>query len=173
MIRFIKLQYLFVITLTLSSGLALAQERRELPKFTIFGEAENQKEEHQITQLVDDYISAWRKLDANAFISLHTHDIEWTNAFARIFQNSKTLGQFLETRLFPQFAQAFPENESLKIEPVSLRYLSDDVVIIHLYTDFPQNNNQNTEPRRTHFHLVAHQIKSTWKIAHTAIMDAR
>jgi len=172
MTKFIKPHHLLILTLLISS-FAQAQERREIPDYKVFGTAENPDEANQIARLISDYTSAWKELDARALISLHTRDTEWTNAFARIFQNSQALGQFLETQLFPQFERTFSENESLQIETVSLRYLSDDAVVIHLFTEFQGSTVKNSELRRTHFHLVAQQYESTWKIAHTAIMDAR
>jgi len=168
----IRSYYLTIPALIISS-FAQAQERREIPEYKVYGVAESRAEANQVERLISDYKLAWKELDAENFISLHTADTEWTNAFARIFQSSHALEQFLQTSLFPQFEQAFSENDGLVIETISLRYLSNDAVVIHLYTEFQGDSRSTNETRRTHFHLVAQQKDSTWEIAHTAIMDAR
>jgi len=162
---------LIIISAFLST--AHAQERGEIPDYRVFGEAQNKQEAEQIAHLVRDYRNGWKELNAEKLIALHTSDTEWTNAFARMFQDSKTLGTFLEKRLFPQFEQMLPKTQTLTIKPISLRYLGSDAAVIHLYTEFQTDSSRPESIRRTHFHLVAQQIDSVWKIAHTSIMDPR
>ena len=165
--------YHFLLLISALLSTAHAQQRGEIPEYRVFGEAQNLREAEQIALLVRDYQSGWEELNAEKLTALHTSDTEWTNAFARMFQDRKSLGTFLESRLFPQFEKVFSEKETLTIEPVSLRYLGTDAAVIHLYTELRIDPSKPEATRKTHFHLVAQQIDSTWKIAHTAIMDAR
>ncbi len=165
--------YHFLLLISALLSTAHAQQRGEIPDYKVFGEAQNQHEAKQIARLVSDYQSSWKELNAKKLIALHTSDTELTNAFARMFQDSKTLETFLENRLFPQFENMFSETQTLTIKPISLRYLGNDAAVIHLYTEFQTDPSKPEIIRRTHFHLVAQQIGSTWKIAHTSIMDPR
>ncbi len=165
--------YHFLLLISALLSTAHAQQRGEIPEYKVFGAAQNQQEAEQIARLVNDYQSAWSELDAQKLIALHTSNTEWTNAFARMFQDSKSLEAFLEKRLFPQFKQMFSKNQTLTFKPVSLRYLGTDAAVIHLYIEFQTDSSRPEIIRRTHFHLVAQQIGPTWKIAHTSIMDPR
>jgi hypothetical protein len=61
------------------------------------------------------------------------------------------------------------------MKAVSVRYVSTDAAIAHLYTDGRRGASRNAgeDRRRTHVHLVLERQDADWKIVHTAIMDAR
>ena len=61
------------------------------------------------------------------------------------------------------------------MKTISIRYLGDDAAVVHLYTDGQRgpSRNEGEALRRTHLHLVLEKQSADWKVAHTAIMDAR
>ncbi len=158
---------IFVIAVTASfhSG---AQDRREIPPFKAIGEPADQQVK-EIQLVLEKYRRAWNQLDADTLSELHSQDTEWINAYARIFRGRKPLQEFLTTRLFPQFSQQLTNGLNLDIQAISIRYLSEKIVVAHLFTDFQL---EGEAARRTHFHLVFEDQEHGWKIVHTAIMDA-
>ena len=106
---------------------------------------------------------------------LHADDVEWINAYARLFQDAASLGEFIEQRLFPAFDSAVSQQEIANMRAISVRYVGDDAAVVHMYTDGERGVSRNAgkKMRRTHIHLVLEKQQCDWKIVHTAIMDAR
>ncbi|MGH9629982.1 MAG: hypothetical protein ACRD7E_16815, partial [Bryobacteraceae bacterium] len=80
---------------------------------------------------------------------------------------------FLRERLFPAFDASVALEEAANVKMVSLRYLGTDAVVVHMYTDgrrVPART--QSKNRRTHVHLVLEKRNGSWKVVHTAIMDA-
>jgi uncharacterized protein (TIGR02246 family) len=154
---------------------AAAQERREIPSFRTYGDRPSDGDVTAIDDLIQTYKDSWAAQDTEAFIQLHAEDTEWINAYARLFQDAASLGTFVEQRLFPNFDSAVSRQEIVNMKPVSIRYLGDDAAVVHMYTDGARgaSRNEGEELRRTHIHLVLAKQRSSWKIVHTAIMDAR
>lgn len=154
---------------------ALAQERREVPAFTTYGQPANIEDAAAIDTLVARYKRAWGRQDVTALVALHAEDTEWINAYARIFQGTEALGTFLRDRLFPAFDPAVSKREAANMTTISTRYLGDDAAVVHLYTDGDRGASRNAgeDLRRTHLHLVLGKEDDGWKVVHTAIMDAR
>lgn len=154
---------------------AFAQERRVIPDFRTYGEPESATDTAGVDALIQNYKDTWGQQDAEAFIALHSDDIEWINAYARLFQDAASLREFIEHRLFPAFDSAVSRQEIANMKVISIRYVGDDAAVVHMFTDGKrgQSRNKDEEMRRTHIRLVLEQQKSDWKIIHTAIMDAR
>lgn len=154
-----------------------AQDRREIPEFRVFGAAPSARDADTIEALVEAYRTAWGAQDVEALMALHADDVEWINSYARILRGSERLGQFLKTRLFANFPADVSEEEAANMRLISIRYVGSDAAVIHLYTD-----GRRTQPgdegssRRTHIHLVLEKTAAatagSWKVVHTAIMDA-
>ncbi|MEO1489352.1 MAG: SgcJ/EcaC family oxidoreductase [Pseudomonadota bacterium] len=158
-----------------ATGLA-AQERGAIPEYRTFGAAPSQADAQALEELFDAYRSAWSRQDAQALAALHTPDTEWTNAFARIIQGSDALQAFLGNRMFPGFPRQVSEAEAESLTPISLRYVGDDVAVWHIYAESRRNGDRDNpqEARRVHFHFVIEKgADNAWRIAHTAIFDAR
>jgi uncharacterized protein (TIGR02246 family) len=153
----------------------VAQERREVPPPATFGTAPSVEDAAAIDTLIARYHAAWSRQDAAGLIALHASDVEWINAYARMFRGDSALADFLENRLFPAFDSAVSRQEASNMKPISRRYLGDDAAIVHMYTDGTRGESRNPEEdmRRTHLHLVLGKKNGTWKVVHTAIMDAR
>lgn len=151
-----------------------AQERRELPSFRTYGEPASAADAAAVDARVSEYRNAWAAQDTTRFISLHSTDTEWINAYARMFQGAAPLSDFIENRLFPAFDAAVSAQEASNMETVSIRWLPG-AAVIHMYTEGARGPSRNAgEPlRRTHLHLVLEKGRQHWKIVHTAIMDAR
>ncbi|MEE2526540.1 hypothetical protein V0U79_09190 [Hyphobacterium sp. HN65] len=166
---------LFILILACTTSEAGAQERREIPAYREIGLAENSQSRAELHSFLDAFRTAWGHEDTPALMALHVDDTEWINAYARMFTDSNSLGRFLETRLFPNFAPGVSRMEADNMQAISIRLLGNDAAVIHLYTDGNRGPSviEERELRRTHIHLVLTRVDERWLIAHTAIMDAR
>ncbi len=168
------------MTITLTAAFALiapaqAQERREIPAYRAYGAPASPQQGEAIDALLREFKRAWGAEDSAALMAIHAADVEWINAYARMFQDSRALGDFLEHRLFPEFAPDVSRAEGEAMRLISTRYLGDDAAVAHLYTEGqrgPSRNPGETQ-RRTHIHLVLARQGDVWRIVHVAIMDAR
>ncbi len=152
-----------------------AQERREVPDFRIYGEAATVRDRERIDALLEQYKRAWGQQDVETLSQLHADDVEWINAYARMFRGVADLTEFLRNRLFPAFDPEVSAHEAENMKMISLRYIGSDAAVAHLYTDGNRGNSRNATEvqRRTHLHLVLENRYGAWRIVHTAIMDAR
>jgi uncharacterized protein (TIGR02246 family) len=167
--------FLFVHVVLLSMAPSVSgQERREVPAPETFGAAPG-PDAAAIDSLIARYLDAWGRQDADALVALHAEDVEWINAYARLFRGDAALGAFLRDRLFPAFDSAVSRQEVRNMRMISRRYLGDDAAVIHMYTDGSRGESRSAgeELRRTHLHLVLEKRNGAWKVVHTAIMDAR
>jgi len=153
---------------------ASAQERREVPEFAVFGDG-TQQNVASVEAFIASFKLAWSSQDAAALAALHTADTEWINAYARMFRGREALETFLRDRLFPEFNPAVSVEETLNMRTISIRFIGDDAAVVHMYTDGHRGASRNAgeDARRTHLHLVLAGTPEGWRIAHTAIMDAR
>lgn len=166
---------LFLTLMSLVETSASAQERRQVPEFRTYGTPASQAAVQDIDALIESYKSAWSRQDADALVALHADDVEWINAYARMFQGAEPLRTFLKERLFPAFDPAVSRQEVANMKTISIRYLGDDAAVVHLFTDGQRgpSRNEGEALRRTHLHLVLEEQSAGWRVAHTAIMDAR
>jgi uncharacterized protein (TIGR02246 family) len=151
------------------------QQRRDTPPFRSYGKPAAGTDAAAIDALVAQYKEAWARQDTAALIALHAEDTEWINAYARMFQGAAPLAEFLRTRLFPEFSPDVSRMEAANMRTLSIRYLGADAAVVHMYTEGTRgaSRNANEDVRRTHLHLVLGRQNREWKVAHTAIMDAR
>lgn len=165
---------LFLLTL-LANGSAIAAERREVAPFTVFGTPENSTQQQSVENLLDAFKETWATQNVKEHLALFAPDAEWINAYARMFRGTTELEIFLRDRLFPAFDSSVAQEEIRNANLISIRYLGDDAAVLHLYTDGSRGESAipGIELRRTHIHLVFAKANAQWKIAHTAIMDAR
>ncbi len=175
MTRFVKLAAVSAAALVALAAPSIAQERREIPAFQTFGEPASAADAEAVAGVLAAFREAWAAQDVDALIALHADDVEWTNAYARIFQSSESLGAFMADRMFPAFDPAVSREEAANMKQVSVRYVGDDVAILHVYADGRRGPSRNggEEMRRTHLHFVLERQPEGWRIVHQAIMDAR
>ena len=173
-VQALALALVLAAALILPAPSAAAQERREVPDFAVFGEA-GPARLAQVENFVDAFKTVWSDQDAAALAALHTADTEWINAYARMFRGRDALEAFLRDRLFPEFNPAVSVEETLNMRTISIRFIGDDAAVVHMYTDGHRGASRNAgeDARRTHLHLVLADTPDGWRIAHTAIMDAR
>ena len=152
-----------------------AQERRQLPDFTVHGSPAQAEDEAAVRAVADAFRDAWGREATDELMALHSPDTEWINAYARMFQSRDALGEFLEHRLFPDFPDGVSAGEAAAMRLVSLRFVGRDAAVIHIVTDGDRGASRNAgeDQRRTHMHLVLERRDAGWLIVHTAIMDAR
>jgi hypothetical protein len=55
---------------------------------------------------------------------------------------------------------------------VSIRYLGTDASVVHMYTEGRRVPAAERKSRGTHIHLVLEKQNGSWKVVHSAIMDA-
>lgn len=163
-----------LLAASLTAAPAVAQERREVPEFAVFGTPDGQAAA-ALDETLDAFRTAWSAEDAAALAALHTADTEWINAYARMFRGREALEAFLRDRLFPDFPPGTSAEEAANMRTISLRFIGQDAAVAHLYTDGRRGASRNAgeDARRTHIHLVFAATPEGWRIAHTAIMDAR
>lgn len=163
------------IALPMLATEAQAQERRQIPAYREIGVEAGSDQRQALLDFLRSYRDAWSEENTGAFIALHTDDTEWINAYARMFTDAPSLADFLENRLFPAFGPGVSRTEAENMEMISMRALGDDTAVLHLYTDGNRGPSAVAGRllRRTHFHLVLVRQSGQWKVAHTAIMDAR
>ena len=154
---------------------SLAQERRGIPPFRVHGAPAYADDVAAIEGFIDAFRQSWGDQDTEAFIALHADDVEWINAYARIFRDAASLAVFLEDRLFPAFDPATSAQEADNMKIISVRHIGVDAVVVHLYTEGRRNPSrvEGDEMRRIHIHLVLERRPGDWKVVHSVIMDAR
>lgn len=157
------------------TGLARGQERREVPEFQVFGEPASPADAAAIDAVMNEFKDAWANQDVRRLAQIHTRDVEWTNAYARIIRGSDALADFLENVLFPAFDPRVSREEIMGATPVSVRYLGRDAAVVHWYTDSGRGDPRDSDEdaRRTHIHFVLGREDGVWRIADEIIMDAR
>ncbi|GJM14179.1 MAG: hypothetical protein DHS20C12_25820 [Pseudohongiella sp.] len=170
-----RLLIAIVLPLVLAAGLAQAAERRDVAPFMVFGAAASSAQQQNVENLLDAFKETWAAQNVEAHLALFAADAEWINAYARMFRGTEELEVFLRDQLFPAFDSRVSQEEIRNANLVSIRYLGDDAAVLHLYTDGSRGESaiEGRQLRRTHIHLVFAKINERWKIAHTAIMDAR
>ncbi len=146
-----------------------------MPAFRTYGAPASAADAAAIDALVATFKDAWGREDVDALMALHAEDVEWINAYARMFQGAAPLADFLEDRLFPAFAPGVSAEEAANMRLISIRYLGENAAVAHLYTEGARGASRNAdeELRRTHLHFVLGKDGEAWRIEHAAIMDAR
>ena len=159
----------------LTATAAPAQQRGQVPEYRVFGEPTSATDAEAIDALMEEFKESWSAQETKRLLQTHAEDIEWINAYARIFRGTKALQVFLDERLFPAFDAAVSRGEAGNMKRISRRYLGDDAAVVHWYTDGRRGESRNAgeDARRTHLHFVLDKRADGWKIAHLAIFDAR
>lgn len=142
-----------------------------MPEYRTYGEPATKSDADAVDDLIRGYWQAWGREDTDALMRLHAEDVEWINAYARMFQGAAPLSTFLRERLFPAFDAFVSQEEAANMKIVSIRYLGTDAAVVHIYTDGRRTRTERKN-RRTHTHLVLAKRNGSWKVVHTAIMDA-
>lgn len=154
---------------------AAAQERRATPEYRIYGSPASPADAAAVDSLYRRFVDAWAREDTAALAALHAPDVEWINAFGRVFRGREQLEDFMANRMFPGFDPATSRADAAAMEMISTRYLGDDVAVIHFYTHSPRGSSRTggDSLRLTYVHFVLGKGEAGWQIEHVAIMDAR
>ena len=176
--NFLEATTLLIITIVAClfvSNQAQANDRLYVPEYKVFGNPASKADADAVNTLLTKFQTAWSQQDTPAVMKLYAKDIEWINAYARMFRGHKELSQFLDNVLFVHFAASVSQGEVNNMQPISLRYLGDDVAIFHGFTDGLRGKSvlKGKKFRRTHFHFVMHKQEGKWLFVHKTISDAR
>lgn len=169
---------LFAIMAALLPAPGFAQEgpppgsSSQLPEYRVFGEA-TPKDAEAIRMLMRQFGEARQSGDGERTAAFFAEDVEWTNAFGDVVRGSDNLQKFLDW-LFSQDEEGTTEGETMEYRPVSIRYLGDDVAVLHGMTLSTRGEARSGEgPRRVHLTFVLAKQSETWRIVYQMIMDAR
>lgn len=171
-----RISILCVALMVFAGGSLSAQDRRQVPRFETFGAPASVDDAEAVTALLGEFRDAWGAQDVDRLIAVHAEDVEWINAYARIFRGRDALRTFLEEQLFPQWDSSVSMGEAEGMTPISLRFLGDGGAVAHWYTDGERGAEVagGDGPRRTHITIVMEKRQdSGWQIVHEAIFDAR
>ena len=152
-----------------------ANERGVVPEYKVFGQAPTEQDRVAVHELLEQFKLVWSNEDTEGLMALYSDDIEWINAYARIFRGKEKLAPFLRDVMFPGFKSSVSRNEINNMKAISLRYIGDKVAIFHGYTDGNRGASviKGRKLRRTHFHFVLEKHEDGWKFVHKAVSDAR
>lgn len=171
-------QTLFAILIFLLPAPSFAQEGpppgsySTLPEYKVFGEAAPE-DAQAIGMLMRQFSEARQAGDAERTAAFFAEDVEWTNAFGDVVRGSDNLQKFLDW-LFSQDEEGTTEGEAMQYRPVSIRYLGDDVAVLHGMTLSTRGEARSGEgPRRVHLTFVLAKRDEKWRIVYQMIMDAR
>lgn len=166
---------LFLALACTMAASAQTYQRREIPELMVFGTPARASDAAALDTLLKKYVKTWKAQDTPSFLALHAPDVEWINAYARMFRGTQALGDFLNHRLFPAMNASVSAEEASSMKLISMRYIGADAAVAHLYTDSGRGVSRNAgeDTRRTHIHLVLAKHGEDWRIVHCAIMDAR
>ncbi|HSJ15678.1 MAG TPA: SgcJ/EcaC family oxidoreductase [Longimicrobiales bacterium] len=144
-----------------------------LPEYEVFGEPASPEDAAAIMALMRRFSQARAAGDAEATAAAFADDVEWTNAFGDVVRGSDNLQTFLAW-LFARDVEMTTAREVMEYRPVSLRYLGEDVAIVHGMTLSTRGEARSGEgPRRVHLTFVLARQGGEWKIVYQMIMDAR
>lgn len=143
------------------------------PEYQVFGEAASPEDAQAIRTLMEQFSEARQAGDAEATAAFFAENVEWTNAFGDVVRGSDNLQAFLGW-LFAHDENNAAEGEAMEYRPLSLRYLGDDVAILHGVTLSTRGEARSGEgPRRVHLTFVLAKVDEEWEIVYQMIMDAR
>lgn len=142
------------------------------PEYRVFGEVTPEDAE-AIRRVMQGFSEARQAGDAERTAAFFAEDVEWTNAFGDVVRGSDNLQKFLGW-LFSKDEKGTTEGEATEYRPVSVRYLGDDVAILHGMTLSTRGEARSGEgPRRVHLTFVLAKQNNEWKIVYQMIMDSR
>lgn len=145
----------------------------DLPEYRVFGEAASAEDAEAITSVMQRLGQAWGSGDADAVAALYAEDAEWTNAFGNVIRSPAELRAFLAS-MFSQDAPGTSASELSSYRPLSLRYVGDNVAIVHgVVTSTREDARSGEGLRRVHNTYVLTNESGDWQIIHHIIMDAR
>lgn len=158
--------------LLLLASLSSAQSFYPVPDYRDYGMPDSQEQTQEIDAFILEFRKAWRRQDAATVAGLHTHDVEWINAFGRTFRGRDNLQGFLETVLFPGFTSAQWQEAMASYRPVSRHYLGE-VVVINSQLHGSPGSAAEGDQRRVSLNFVLIRQAGQWQIAQQIISDIR
>jgi uncharacterized protein (TIGR02246 family) len=142
----------------------------------VYGKPAHSADADSIKELMNRFGAAWSRGDARTVALAYAEDAEWTNAFGRVKADRLALENFLRTELFVDSTIAGTPGRSVQSRPISFRFLNENTVIIHMYSELEgQRSAKGLDMgyRRTHHTYVLGRLEEGWRIVHHMIMDQR
>ncbi|MEE4211457.1 MAG: SgcJ/EcaC family oxidoreductase [Parvularcula sp.] len=164
-----------VVTLSSPTG-SFAQENNaysELPEFIVVGEPPSDEDAAAVRRVLGILGQGWGAGDAEMVSSVYSDNAEWMNAFGQIRRGSAAIEEYLAD-LWDGEADDVAEGEQRDEQPISLRYLGDDVAIYHGVTKSRRAGAlEGAGDRRVHSTFVLEKVEGEWMVVHHHISDAR
>jgi uncharacterized protein (TIGR02246 family) len=175
----VALAFALLIAGLISPVRSLAEETTEpeifptLPDYIVIGAPAAPEDEDAIRALMMDTARAWAAGDATGVARHYTSDAEWMNAFGDIRRGSDAIEDYLAW-LFAGEDEGQGEADQAGGQMISLRYLGDDVAILHFMTKSTRSGAlEGADVRHVHATSVLAKINGEWKTVHEHIADVR
>ena len=173
-----NLRHILVCALVTIGGPTVAQEPpagiySQDPEYRVFGTPAAPEDAQAIGQLMQRFGAARGSGDADAAAAAFASDAEWTNAFGDTVRGSDNLARYLEW-LFSLDEEGVRDGEATTYKPISIRYLGDDVAIVHGATLSGRGDAVDGEGlRRVDLTFILAKQDGVWRIVHQQIADIR
>ncbi|MEM1381720.1 MAG: SgcJ/EcaC family oxidoreductase [Pseudomonadota bacterium] len=149
------------------------QPYEPLPAYQTIGAPASEEDRRAISTLLTMTGQAWAEGDAKMFAKGYADDAEWMNAFGQIRRSASSIEAYL-TELFAEAPDGLGEDEAANFVPISMRYVGDNVAIVHFATTSVRAGVlPGADERRVHTTVVMEKRDDGWTIVHEHISDAR
>ncbi|MEM1081097.1 MAG: SgcJ/EcaC family oxidoreductase [Pseudomonadota bacterium] len=167
----------FIVCLALIAQGALANEPEEifpeLPAYIVVGEPASAGDLDAIRTLMMSSGQGWAEGNAGQVAVVYADDAEWMNAFGDVRRGREAIEGYL-TDLFSYDEEGMGENEQANGRMISMRYVGDDVVILHSMTISNRAGAlEGADHRQVHSTSVLAKEEGQWTVVHEHISDAR
>lgn len=162
---------LLTILICMASFTCMAQAG--ISEIKKFGSSATSADEEQIADLMKTYTTGWMNGDAKLVASTYTEDAEFMNAYGGLEYGKEDIEKFL-IYLFKEMGGGNDNSES-EGGRISIRFLEDDVAVLHTYVRSVRTESRTDEDtREVHSTFVINKTEDEgWKIVHHMIMDVR
>jgi len=139
------------------------------PEFRYFREPASPEDRAAIRDLMRRYGDARRSHDAKALAATFAEDAELTNGFGDVIRGSDNIERFMTWVFAHDDRDAGMAQAPLEIyRPLSVRYLGDDVAIVHGMTQSASGGGPQSSHHQT---WVLSKENAQWRIVHQQNSD--
>ena len=156
--------------------------RANYPEYKVYGNLTSDKEEEALWEVMEKLYKGARTGDAELAASCFAADAEWTNAFGNTQRGRENILKRFQW-LFEKFNfgsdhastenERTDEKENRGGDNISVRYLGDDVAVLHGIGFSTVGNDSEQAIRKIHTITVLAKQHGKWEVVHSTIMDER
>jgi uncharacterized protein (TIGR02246 family) len=169
--------YVSFLSIALVTQGALANESQEifpeLPGYVVVGDPASPGDLDAIRTIMMNSGQGWAEGNASQVADVYADDADWMNAFGDVRRGREAIKEYL-TGLFSFDEADMGESEQANGRMISMRYVGDDVVILHsMTTSVRAGALEGADHRQVHSTSVLAKQNGEWRIVHEHISDAR